>query len=64
MKMGILKKLNTLLLCLLFAFSLGACGGGGSSDGGGGSSDGGGTGTLSTSLVARFEPDKRLGKAG
>lgn len=51
MKMGILKKLNTLLLCLLFAFSLGACGGGGSSDGGGGSSDGGGTGTLSTSLV-------------
>jgi hypothetical protein len=44
MKMGILKKLNTLLLCLLFAFSLAACGGGGSSDGGG-------TGTLSTSLT-------------
>ena len=58
MKMGILKKLNTLLLCLLFAFSLGACGGGGSSDGGGGSSDGGGgssagggTGTVSLSLT-------------
>jgi len=44
MKMGILKKLNTLLLCLLFALSLAACGGGGSSDGGG-------TGTLSTSLT-------------
>jgi hypothetical protein len=44
MKLGVLKKLNTLLLCLLFAFSLAACGGGGSSDGGG-------TGTLSTSLT-------------
>ncbi|MDH3809837.1 MAG: DUF4382 domain-containing protein [Desulfuromonadales bacterium] len=44
MKMGILKKLNTLLLCLLVAFSLAACGGGGSSDGGR-------TGTLSTSLT-------------
>ena len=44
MKMGILKKLNTLLLCLLVAFSLAACGGGGSSDGGR-------AGTLSTSLT-------------
>ena len=44
MKLGILKRLNTLLLCLLFGFSLAACGGGGSSDGGG-------TGTLSTSLT-------------
>ena len=45
MKMGISKKLNTLLLCLLFGFSLAACGGGGSSD------SGQGTGTLSTSLT-------------
>ena len=48
MKLGILKKLNTLLLCLLFGFSLAACGGGGGSD----STDGSqGTGTLSTSLT-------------
>ena len=32
MKLRILKKLNTLLLCLLFGFSLAACGGGGGDD--------------------------------
>jgi hypothetical protein len=56
MKLEILKKLNTLLLCLLFAFSVAACGGGGGSDSGSVSSDGGdvssaGVGTLSTSLT-------------
>jgi hypothetical protein len=44
MKLQILKKLNALLFCLLFLFSLTACGGSG------GSSDGG-VGTLSTSLT-------------
>jgi len=44
MKLKILKKLNMLFLCLLFGFSLAACGG----SGGG---DGGGQGTISTSLT-------------
>jgi hypothetical protein len=43
MKLKNLKKLNILLLCLLFGFSLAACGGGGGSDGG--------QGSLSTSLT-------------
>lgn len=50
MKLEILKKLNVLMLCLLFAFSLAACGGNGGSDSGGVSSDSG-VGTLSTSLT-------------
>jgi hypothetical protein len=50
MKLEILKKLNALLLCLLFALSLAACGGSGGSDSGVVSSDGG-VGTLSTSLT-------------
>ena len=50
MKLKILKKLNVFLLCLLFAFSLAACGGSGGSDSGSVSSDGG-VGTLSTSLT-------------
>lgn len=50
MKLKILKKLNTFLLCLLFAFSQAACGGSGGSDSGTVSSDGG-VGTLSTSLT-------------
>ena len=49
-KLEIFKKLNHLLLCLLFAFSLAACGGSGGSDSGGTSPDGG-VGTLSTSLT-------------
>jgi len=43
MKREILRKLNTLLLCLLVGFTLAACGGSGSSDGA--------QGTLSTSLT-------------
>jgi hypothetical protein len=43
MKLDILKKFNTLLLCLLIGFSLTACGGSGGSDAG--------QGTLSTSLT-------------
>lgn len=50
MELKILKKFNALLICLLFAFSLVACGGGGGSDSGSVSSDGG-VGTLSTSLT-------------
>lgn len=49
-KLEIFKKLNALLLCLLCAFSLAACGGSGGSDSGGTSPDGG-VGTLSTSLT-------------
>jgi len=43
MKFRLSKKLNMIFLCLLFGFSLAACGGGGGSDGG--------QGTLSTSLT-------------
>ncbi|MGK2906092.1 MAG: DUF4382 domain-containing protein [Desulfuromonadales bacterium] len=49
MRLKIFKRLNTLLLCLLFGVSLAACGGS-DSDSDSGSADGG-QGTLSTSLT-------------
>ena len=47
MKLAILKKLRSLLFCLLIGFSIAACGGGGGSDGGSSAK----TGTVSVALT-------------